>query len=183
MMRTALRLLAAALLVLPLLACETVGTKGGGGATVEEQGVEHALTPEEEAARTRGLQGAGAFQGHPLDNPASPLFKRVVYFDYDSSELTDEDKPIVEAHAAYLAQHPGASVTLEGNTDERGSREYNLGLGERRALAVRRMMLLLGAGPDQVRYVSYGEERPAAPGHDESAWRLNRRVEINYRAR
>jgi len=87
---------------------------------------------------------------------------------------------VVAAHAKYLAGHPGTRVRLEGHTDERGSREYNIGLGERRAQSVRRALLLQGAADAQISTVSYGEERPAAPGHDEAAWAKNRRVEIVY---
>ena len=94
--------------------------------------------------------------------------------------MHEEDRPIIEAHAGYLAAHPNARVILEGHTDERGSREYNLALGERRSIAVRQMMTVLGVSPDQIQVVSYGEEKPAAEGHDEEAWRLNRRVEITY---
>jgi peptidoglycan-associated lipoprotein len=87
---------------------------------------------------------------------------------------------VVAAHAKYLAAHSGTRVRLEGHTDERGSREYNIGLGERRAQSVRRALLLQGAADAQISTVSYGEERPAAPGHDEAAWAKNRRVEIMY---
>jgi len=89
---------------------------------------------------------------------------------------------VVGAHAKYLASHGSARVRLEGHTDERGSREYNIGLGERRAQAVRRALLLQGASEGQISTVSYGEERPAVPGHDEAAWAKNRRVEIVYLA-
>jgi peptidoglycan-associated lipoprotein len=108
------------------------------------------------------------------------LSKKVVYFDFDSSTIHDDDRAIIQAHANNLAQHPNLKVTLEGHTDERGTREYNIGLGERRANAVKQMMLLSGAAESQISTVSYGEERPAALGHDESAWHLNRRVEIVY---
>jgi peptidoglycan-associated lipoprotein len=123
------------------------------------------------------------FQGHPLDDPDSMLSKRVVYFDFDKSEIKDEARDIIAAHAAYLAEHPMARVTLEGHADERGSREYNMGLGERRANAVRQFMLLQGASGRQIEVVSFGEERPAAFGHDEASWALNRRVEILYKSR
>ena len=96
--------------------------------------------------------------------------------------MRDEYRATLEAHAAYLAEKR-AAATLEGNTDERGSREYNLGLGERRAQAVRRLMTAYGAGGNQLRAVSFGEEKPAADGGDESAWSLNRRVEIVYGSR
>lgn len=114
------------------------------------------------------------------EDPASPLSKRVIYFEYDKSEVQDDFRPIVQAHAQFLAANPRARVTLEGHTDERGSREYNIALGERRAEAVRRLMLFMGAADSQIQTVSYGEERPVAMGHDESAWQENRRVEIIY---
>jgi peptidoglycan-associated lipoprotein len=113
---------------------------------------------------------------------AGLLAKRVVYFDFDSSEIKGEGTDIVAAHAKYLAANPTTRVRLEGHTDERGSREYNIGLGERRAQAVRRALLLQGAQDVQISTVSYGEERPAVPGHDEAAWAKNRRVEIVYLA-
>ena len=97
--------------------------------------------------------------------------------------MQESERGAIEAHARYLSEHSGAQITLEGHADERGSREYNVALGERRAVAVRQLMTLLGANASQIRTVSYGEERPAAAGHDESAWRLNRRVEIVYRVR
>lgn len=108
------------------------------------------------------------------------LAKRTIYFDFDSSEIRGEGTDIVAAHAKYLSTRGGLKVRLEGHTDERGSREYNIGLGERRAQAVRRALLLQGATEAQVSTVSYGEERPAAAGSDESAWAKNRRVELVY---
>ncbi len=102
--------------------------------------------------------------------------RNTVYFAYDSSEIQSEYVPVVAAHAAYLAKYPGAKVRLEGNTDERGSREYNIGLGERRAQTVRKALMLQGVADSQITTVSYGEERPAAEGHDEAAYAQNRRV-------
>jgi peptidoglycan-associated lipoprotein len=133
---------------------------------------------------TTGATGTGsAWAGNPLDDPDSLLAKRTVYFDYDQSVILEQDRSILEAHAQYLSQNPGAAVTLEGHTDERGTREYNLALGERRAIGVRQFMSLLGAAGQQLRTVSYGEERPAARGNNEEAWVQNRRVEIIYRSR
>ena len=109
-----------------------------------------------------------------------PLGKRVVYFEFDSSALTPEAQNIVEAHAEYLAGNPGMAVVLEGHADERGTREYNLALGERRSNAVAELFQVMGVAPDAIRSISYGEERPIAMEHDESAWSLNRRVEILY---
>jgi peptidoglycan-associated lipoprotein len=110
------------------------------------------------------------------------LATRLVYFDFDNSEVRGAGVEVVAAHARYLAANPGTRVRLEGHTDERGSREYNIGLGERRAQAVRRALMLQGALDGQISTVSYGEERPAAAGHDEEAWAKNRRVEIVYLA-
>src|SRR5690242_21950022 len=104
-----------------------------------------------------------------------------IYFDYDKAEIKPEFVPVVAAHAKFLNDNTARKVRLEGHTDERGSREYNIGLGERRAQAVRRALMLQGAQAGQITTVSYGEERPAASGSDEESWRLNRRVEIVYR--
>ena len=126
---------------------------------------------------TGEVTGSGV---NPLNDPNSPLSVRIIYFEYDSSEIRPQYRATVEAHAAYLKANPNAIVTLEGHADERGSREYNLALGERRALSVKNQLTLLGASAGQIRTVSYGEERPTANGHDESAWSQNRRVEIIY---
>lgn len=121
-------------------------------------------------------------QGKPLDAApkVDPLAKRRVYFTFDSSAVDDENRALIEAHAAYLAANRSIKVTLEGHADERGTREYNLALGERRAQAVERMFKVLGVSADRIKTVSYGEEKPVALDHDESAWALNRRVEIIY---
>jgi peptidoglycan-associated lipoprotein len=147
-------------------------------------------TSGEQGMASSGAEGAGATNanagGGSDDEAAGPqaglLAKRTVYFDFDSSEIKGEGTDIVAAHAKYLAANPGTRVRLEGHTDERGSREYNIGLGERRAQSVRRALLLQGAADAQITTVSYGEERPAVPGHDEAAWAKNRRVEIVYLA-
>ena len=111
---------------------------------------------------------------------ADPLSKRVVYFEFDSIVLTPEATRIVEAHAEYLANNRGMALVLEGHTDERGTREYNLALGESRAKAVAEVFLGLGVSEDAIRIISYGEERPVDLGQSEDAWSLNRRVEILY---
>ena len=155
----------------------TAAASGTGGDTVS--GTETAAAGTEDS----GTVTAGTAPQHPLDDPASPLGARTIYFEFDSSDVPASAQPIIGAHATYLSEHAGASITLEGHADERGSREYNIGLGEKRALAVRRLMTLLGATSPQIRTISYGEERPADAGHEESAWQLNRRVEIVYRNR
>ena len=106
--------------------------------------------------------------------------KNIVYFDYNSSEIPQQYLAVVSANAAYLVKYPTARLRLEGNTDERGSREYNIGLGERRAQTVRRALMAQGVADGQVTTVSYGEERPAVAGDDEAAYAQNRRVEFVY---
>lgn len=119
----------------------------------------------------------------PFEDPANPLSKRIIYFDYDSSQVHAEDIPVVNAHAKYMADNAGAKVRLEGHADERGSREYNVALSERRALSVKRLMAFQGMRADQAESVSYGEERPVEFGHNEAAWSQNRRVEIIYESK
>ncbi len=135
---------------------------------------------EASGANSANADAANASDQEAAGPQAGLLAKRTIYFDFDNSEIKGEGTDIVAAHAKYLAANPSARVRLEGNTDERGSREYNIGLGERRAQAVRRALLLQGASDAQLSTVSYGEERPAAAGHDETAWAKNRRVEIVY---
>ncbi|MBK7542342.1 MAG: peptidoglycan-associated lipoprotein Pal [Candidatus Competibacteraceae bacterium] len=105
---------------------------------------------------------------------------RIVYFEYDSANIRAESRPVIEANARALSGNRRGVTQLEGHTDERGSREYNIALGERRANAVRQAMTAMGVSPQQIRVVSYGEERPAAAGQDEQSYALNRRVEIVY---
>jgi peptidoglycan-associated lipoprotein len=113
--------------------------------------------------------------------PSSQLAaQRVIYFDFDSSDIRNEYVDVIAAHGKFLASNATVRVRLEGHTDERGSREYNIGLGERRAQAVKRALMLQGVQESQITTVSYGEERPAALGNDEAAWSKNRRVEIVY---
>jgi peptidoglycan-associated lipoprotein len=116
----------------------------------------------------------------PWEDPSNPLYKRTIYFDYDSAEIKPEYLDLIRTHSAYLGTTKSQRVTLEGNTDERGTREYNLALGDRRAQSVQQLMLAEGVGPDQMATLSYGEEKPADPGHSEAAWRQNRRVIIQY---
>lgn len=117
---------------------------------------------------------------NPLKDPNNILSKRSIYFDYDKDEVKAEYRPLVEAHAKYLLAHPQAKVALQGNADERGSPEYNLALGQRRAVAVKKVMNVLGVGDKQIETVSFGEEKPMAAGHDEAAWTQNRRADIAY---
>jgi len=115
-----------------------------------------------------------------LTDPRSILSRRSVFYDLDAYDVKDQYKDLVEAHAKYLRDNPRAKMLIQGNTDERGSREYNVGLGQRRSEGVKRMLLLLGAKEEQVESVSLGEEKPKAEGHDEQAWSQNRRSDILY---
>jgi peptidoglycan-associated lipoprotein len=124
----------------------------------------------------RRLDGAGA-----LKDPSSILSKRQVFFDYDKFEVKDEYRPLIEAHAKYLRENPNAKMLIQGNADERGSREYNVALGQRRAESVTKMLVLMGARADQIEAVSWGEEKPRATGHDDSAWSENRRADFAQR--
>ncbi len=129
------------------------------------------------------LPPSDAKGGDPLDplNPKSMLNQqRSVFFDYDSVVVKDEYKPLVSAHARYLVANRTQKITIEGNTDERGSREYNIALGQKRADSVRQMMVLLGVKEDQIEAVSFGEEKPRNQGHDEASFSQNRRSDIRY---
>lgn len=135
------------------------------------------------SASTSGLGGAGGpevFREVPGQGSEGPLSVLVIYFDFDQSDIRAEFNDVLAAHGGYLASNGGAQLRLEGHADEQGSREYNIGLGERRAQAVRRALLLQGAGATQLATISYGEERPAVFGSDEEAYSLNRRVELVY---
>lgn len=132
-------------------------------------------------ADTGGYSGAGLGEGEAIDyDPSQGELANILYFDFDSYELRPEDTDTVARHALQLADNPNLNVRLEGHADERGSREYNIGLGERRAQTVRRLLLIQGAQASQISTVSFGEERPAAFGSNEEAWAQNRRVEIKY---
>jgi peptidoglycan-associated lipoprotein len=143
-------------------------------AAVTEQAPSPALVP---------LTQAGApppTRIDPLADPNNILTHRSVYFDYDRYVIHDADVPVVEAHGRYLVDHPTRTVRIEGNCDERGGREYNLALGQRRADAMRERLRLLGVSSDRVETISLGKEKPRSPGHDEAAWAQNRRADIVY---
>lgn len=138
--------------------------------------------PTGEGAVTTPSDGRGGqpVSMDPFSDPDNPLSTKIIYFDYDSSQVRPEFIAAVNAHAAYLAGNASADIRLEGHADERGSREYNIALSERRALSVKRLMSFEGARGDQIKTLAYGEERPVEFGHNESAWSKNRRVEIIY---
>ena len=121
--------------------------------------------------------------GSPEADPRvkqGPLSQRSIYYDLDKFDIKDEYRSMVESHAKYLRDNPAARMLIQGNTDERGSREYNVGLGQRRADGVKRMLVLLGARDNQIESVSLGEEKPQSEGHSEEAWSKNRRSDMLY---
>jgi len=175
-MKSTWRLILALLIALTLAACQTTPD------------AEPTPEPEPEPPKT-DVDTSAAPDPHDytdarnFDNSESLLSKRVIYFDFDKSTVRPEYRGIVSAHAAYAAAHSSARVTLEGHADERGTREYNLGLGERRGNAVSGLLSAQGARGSQLTVVSYGEERPTCRVSDDECWSLNRRVEIVYTAR
>ncbi|MCP5312977.1 MAG: peptidoglycan-associated lipoprotein Pal [Chromatiaceae bacterium] len=151
--------------------CSSTGTKDDPGASVED----HAG-----GAQTSGAMQGGAWTGNPLDNPNSPLYTKTIYFDFDQSSIRSDFIDVLRAHAEYLNGNRGTNVLIEGHGDERGSREYNIGLGERRANAIRNFLEAEGVSAAQINTISYGEERPAALGHDDVSWSENRRGVLVY---
>ena len=160
--------------------------KKGGTVEVEDATIDGSGADVTTGASASGVDSDDATAGEIIiidqndSDVDDPLGQRVVYFDFDSSNLTPEAQRVVEAHAQYLTSNPGMAVVLEGHADERGTREYNLALGERRSNAVSQIFQAMGVAPDAIRIISYGEERPISMGQDDSAWSLNRRVEILY---
>jgi peptidoglycan-associated lipoprotein len=164
-------------MVVLLTACASKGTKDEPKAGVEDKSTDLASGPV-----TKPLEGAEtAGQLDPrLRDPNNILSKRTVYFDYDSFVIKEEFKPLVQAHAKYLSENKDARVTLQGNADERGSREYNLALGQKRAESVKKAMQVLGVQEIQIESVSFGEEKPSCTDSTEECWARNRRTDIVY---
>ncbi len=157
-MRRLLELLFISGLAISMAACTTTGSREGG-----EEG-----------------DGTTSEASMLSDDSQASLDQRVIYFEFNSSVIKSEYQNVLAVHAEYIAGHPDISVVLEGHADERGTREYNIALGERRAKAVHQLLVLQGVAQKQLQVISFGEERPVALGHDESAWSLNRRVELLY---
>ncbi len=145
------------------------GAKPGAG------GVEAKPVAPVEAGKAGGVSPFAA-----LKDPNSPLSKRSVYFEYDKFDIKDEYRPLVEAHAKFLRENRTAKMLIQGNADERGSREYNVGLGQRRSDSLKKMLTLLGAREDQIESVSLGEEKPSCTEHNEECWAKNRRDDMLY---
>ena len=160
--------------------CASTTTAGGSQSASDENGGFEFDTRGNEDANSSAYNAGREFSGQNINTPGADSNGRVIYFDFDSDVIRSEARPIIESHAEYLLANPAAAVLLEGHTDELGTREYNIGLGERRGNAVRRVFLAFGVDSQQIEVVSYGEERPAAAGQDEFAYAENRRVEIAY---
>ncbi|WP_447553008.1 peptidoglycan-associated lipoprotein Pal [Vreelandella sp. EE22] len=178
------RSLAVALSILAVAGCSsTGGTQDGdaygsqsGSTTGTGTGSGTGTSGTGQYGSTSGSGGSGA--GQQADSRIPEV--RTIYFDYDRDTIKGEYESVVMAHARYLQSNPSARVTLQGHTDERGTREYNMALGERRARAVQRFLNIQGVSPSQMSVVSYGEERPAASGQNDSAYSQNRRVVFSY---
>jgi peptidoglycan-associated lipoprotein len=165
-----------------LIGCQSTPTTQESAPIDDKSGATSSSGALTSGATGAGVTGSttGTLAANPLRDPNNILSKRSVYFDFDSFVVRDEFKPLVEAHAKFLSQNRNARMTIQGNTDERGSREYNIALGQRRSDAVKRMMVLLGATEVQIETVSFGKEKPRNSGHDESAWAENRRDDMLY---
>ena len=179
-----MRILWAVLIASLLAACAgTQSTDSQPPAAVEDRGVGKPAAAQPVETRPIGgvdLIGRPAAGAAALKDPNNILSKRSVYYDFDKYDVKDEYKPMIEAHARYLRENGATRMLIQGNTDERGSREYNIALGQRRSESVKRMLLLLGGREDQIEAVSLGEEKPRAAGAGEQAWAQNRRSDMLY---
>lgn len=185
------KILSGLLVAVVMAGCGSTGTKEQPGASVEDRtlGSQKPVVPAQPPKQIVDAQPIKPAQIDPgtalandpmLKDPGNILSKRIILFDFDSNLVKEEYRPLVSAHAKYVSQNAKARMVIQGHTDERGSREYNLALGQRRADAVKQMMSVLGAEGSRVETVSYGEEKPAAQGTGEAAFAQNRRAEIVY---
>jgi peptidoglycan-associated lipoprotein len=168
-------------LMLPVLVLLVAGCASKDGTSTDSAGSSTGST-DTDSASTYGSDGDSDSSATPIgdDRDTVVMNDRVVYFAFDSTDIDDVSIALLRQHGRYLADNPGEKARLEGHTDERGSREYNIGLGERRSVSVQSVLLSNGASASQLVTISYGEERPAAVGSDEETWAQNRRVEIVY---
>ena len=170
------KLIIPALLTMMVVGCSTTPVPDeNGGAPVESRNGAGVTSVTASGVDANGLP-------RELTDPKSKLSQRSIYFDLDKYEVKDEYKDLLAAHAKYLVAHRDFKMLIQGNTDERGSREYNLSLGQKRADAVKRSLTLLGAREDQLESVSLGEEKPKSTGNDDAAWAENRRADMLYKA-
>ena len=162
-----------------LAGCASKETKTDAPVTDRSTGVTPPTASATQSGRATPTQPSQV-AGNPLRDPNNILSKRSVFFDYDSNAVKDEYRGLVQAHSRYMGDKRDSRVRIEGNADERGSREYNLALGQRRAEAVKKVMTVLGVADARIETTSYGEEKPVAQGHDEQSWSQNRRADIKY---
>ena len=156
------------------------GTSTGTPTTTADPGTSTSGVGSTPGASGNTMSGGTTATGNPLKDPRSPLSRREIFYEYDSFTVKDEYKPLLEAHAAYLKQNRNVRIKVEGNTDERGSREYNLALGQKRSESVKRVLTLLGVSDAQIDTVSLGEEKPRNPASSEAAYSENRRCDLAY---
>lgn len=184
------KVLTAIVLAATLVACTTT-KKADDSATAAQANADRTVQTNTDAAKSnaastgsnlnsQALADAKSNAAQAANDLAAQLGIKVFHFDYDSSSIADNDKLALRAHATYLSKNPSARVRVEGNTDERGTREYNMALGERRAKSVAAFLTSNGAKSSQLEVISYGEEKPVATGESEEAWAQNRRVELDY---
>ena len=185
-----LKLLVAVMMTGLMMGCETAPVQDQATTDQQaEQGVDatagglNAANASGGTALTGAQQASVSYDKNAINDPNSVLAERVIYFEYNSDAISNDYKALLAHHGKYLLQNPDMKVRLEGHADERGSREYNIALGNRRAQAVRSTTAGQGMNAQQLDVISYGEEKPVALSHDEEAWRLNRRVELVYEAK
>ena len=161
-------------------ACASKESRDEGPSVTDRSSAVPPTTAGGSSSSTTRPMTADTYRGNALTDPNSPLSKRSVFFDFDSNAVKDDYRGLVQAHSRYMADKRDTRIRIEGNCDERGSREYNLALGQRRAESVKKVMTVLGVGDGRIETTSYGEEKPVATGHDEASWAQNRRADIKY---
>ncbi len=182
------KLIAALMMAGMLMGCDPAQVKDDGmGAdmatgdqasdSVQLGGLNGGIGPD---GKPLGMEQVVSYEKDAIYDANSVLAERVIYFDFDSDQISQDYMDLIAHHGKYLAKNPDVRLRLEGHADERGTREYNIALGNRRAQTVQRLISFQGVSPNQVNVISYGEEKPVALGHDEEAWRLNRRAELVY---
>jgi peptidoglycan-associated lipoprotein len=179
MRRTIIATLTAASAALLFAACTTTSEEPRIGADAQQPSATAPGAQSQPLGRTASVDPTGKKE-RVLNDPNNMLAKRSIYYDYGKYEIKDEYRSIVEVHAKYLRENPGLKILIEGNADERGSREYNIALGQRRSDSLRKTLLVLGAKENQIESVSLGEEKPLCRDHAEDCWWKNRRGDIRY---
>ena len=173
-------LLASAVLAALLAACSSTAVKDKPAAPVEDSSKSSATSSAADNGASTGAASQDSVGANPLKDPNNILSKRSVYFDFDKDEVKPEYRALVEAQGKYLVANPNAKLSIQGNADSRGSREYNLALGQRRSVAVKKAMNVVGAQDKQIETVSYGEEKATQTCKDDGCWSHDRRADIVY---